>query len=116
MKVTVVDGWPMPVAQLTGEIDAANVEDVADRLRGMLTNRSFALIVDLTPTTYLDSAGINLLFGLGEELERRQQELHLVIDAQSPIARMVSLTGLNIAVTTHATVRDALAQAMRPRD
>jgi anti-anti-sigma factor len=114
--VTVVEGWPMPVAQLTGEIDAANVEEIGTRLRGMLTNRSFALIVDLTPTTYLDSAGINLLFGLGEDLERRQQELHLVIDGASPIARMVSLTGLNIAVPTHATMGDALAQAMRRRD
>jgi anti-sigma B factor antagonist len=114
--LTVVEGWPMPVAQLSGEIDAANAGEIGAGLRGLLTNRSFALIVDLTPTTYLDSAGINLLFGLGEDLERRQQELHLVIDAQSPIARMVSLTGLDVAVPTHANLGDALARAMRKRD
>ena len=55
-------------ADLRGEIDASNVEWIGASLRAMLTNRSNALAVDLTRTSYLDSAGIALLFRLASDL------------------------------------------------
>jgi anti-anti-sigma factor len=93
----------VPVAVVDGEVDASNAADVAVRLRQLVTNRSAALIVDLSPTSYLNSAGINLLFDLGTELRDRQQELHLVVPPTSPIARAISFTGLDGVVATHAT-------------
>jgi anti-anti-sigma factor len=103
--------WPgdTPVARVEGEIDSSNVAEIAGRLRGLLANRSFGLIVDLTPTTYLDSAGINMLFVLGDELRARQQRLRLVVGPATPIARMVALTGLDRTYPTFATVDEALA-------
>jgi anti-anti-sigma factor len=89
------------VAGVIGEIDASNTEWLAARLRGLLTNRSDALAVDLTETSYLDSAGIALLFELGNELRQHQQILHLVVDPRSSIARMITLTGLDTALSTH---------------
>ena len=97
------------VARLEGEIDASNVVDIGQRLRSMVSNRSFALVVDLSSIAYVDSAGINLLFALGEEMRSRQQELAIVVRDGSPIARMISLTGLDRAVSTHATLEEALA-------
>jgi anti-anti-sigma factor len=96
-----------PVARIQGEIDASNVVWLETRLSGLIDNRSHGLIVDLADTTYLDSAGIALLFGLASTLRRRQQELRLVIIATSPIARMVTLTGLASAVPTHESVEAA---------
>jgi anti-anti-sigma factor len=96
------------VAAVEGEIDASNVVDVAERVQGMLTNRSDALVVDLTSTTYLDSAGIDMLFRLGAKLEQRQQELRLVIAPSSPIARMLSITGLDTTIPTFPTRAEAL--------
>jgi anti-anti-sigma factor len=101
----------LPVARIEGEIDMTNAQRIADRLRGLLTNRSVALIVDLAPTTYLDSSGITLLFGLSEELRRRQQELHVVVPAHSPIGRVLRITGLDQAVAVHPTLEAALARA-----
>ena len=101
----------LSVATIEGEVDASNAVEVAGRLRELLTNRSVALLVDLTRTTYLDSAGINVLFELGAELEGRQQQLHLVVGPQDPIARAISLTGLDAAVPTHATREAAIEQA-----
>jgi len=98
----------VPVARLEGEIDASNAEEIGDRLRALLTNRSVALVVDLTETTYLDSAGINLLLALGAEMQGRQQRLGLVVAARSPIARVISITGLDRAVPA----QPALAQAL----
>ena len=98
----------LPIAVVEGEIDASNAVEIRDRLRALLTNRSKALVVDLTSTSYLDSAGVNLLFGLGAELDQRQQELHLVVPPSSPIARVISITGLDATVPTHARREDAL--------
>jgi anti-anti-sigma factor len=98
----------VPVARLQGEVDASNVKEIGDRLRGLMSNRSVALVIDLSATTYLDSAGINLLFELAEELRGRQQRLALVIAERSPIERMITLTGLDQTVPAHPTLPDAL--------
>jgi anti-anti-sigma factor len=104
------DEWhdEVPVARLQGEVDASNVKEVGDRLRSLLSNRSVALVVDLSQTIYLDSAGINLLFSLGEEMRGRQQRLALVLGEGSPIARMVTLTGLDQAIPVHPSLAEAL--------
>jgi anti-anti-sigma factor len=93
-----------------GEIDTSNARDLAVRLRGALTNRNHALVVDLAATTYIDSAGINELFALDAELRQRRQQLHLVVVPASLIARVVGITGMERAIATHAT-RDAALEA-----
>jgi anti-anti-sigma factor len=114
----VEDEWhdEVPVARLQGEVDASNVKEVGDRLRSLLSNRSVALVVDLTHTTYLDSAGINLLFSLGEEMRGRQQRLALVVGETSPIARMIRLTGLDQSFPVHDTLALALGDARAASD
>jgi anti-sigma B factor antagonist len=98
----------IPVVSIAGEIDASNAEEIAGRLRAALSNRSETLVVDLTGTTYLDSAGINVLFELSVALRERQQQLHLIVAQASPIARMVAIVGLDAAVPTHPTRASAL--------
>jgi anti-sigma B factor antagonist len=98
-----------PVAAVDGEIDASNIADVAAALRSLVSNQSSELVVDLSPTEYLDSAGINLMFSLGDELRSRQLTLRLVIGPTSPIARMLSITGLDRMHPTYATVAEALS-------
>jgi anti-anti-sigma factor len=110
--VRLEDEWheEVPVARIQGEVDASNVKEISDRLRSLLSNRSVALVVDLSATTYLDSAGINLLFALAEELRGRQQRLALVVADGSPIARMITLTGLDQTAPVRPTLPDALAE------
>jgi anti-sigma B factor antagonist len=98
----------IPVARIEGEIDLTNAGPLGDRLRALLTNRSDALVVDLSPTTYLDSSGVTLLFGLVEELRRRQQELHLVVPDGSPLLRVIAIVGLGQAAPVHGSVEAAL--------
>ena len=107
------DEWhgEIPVARVDGEVDASNVKEMGDRLRSLLSNHSVAMVVDLSATTYLDSAGINLLFALGEEMRGRQQRLVVVVATTSPIARMVTLTGLDQTVPVRPTLAEALGAA-----
>ena len=104
----------LAIARVEGEIDASNVEWVESRLRALLTNRSDGLVVDLSATTYLDSAGIALWFALAEDLRQHQQQLRLVVIERSSIARMMTLTGLDEAVPTHPTLEQALNDEGRP--
>jgi anti-anti-sigma factor len=104
-------GDDVVVARIEGEIDMSNAEPLGNRLRDLLTNRSVALIVDLGPTTYLDSSGIALLFALFEELRRRQQQLHLVVPEASHLRRVLGITGVDRAVPTHGTLDGALEGA-----
>ena len=97
-----------PVGAVTGEIDASNVAEVGVALRGLVSNQSARLIVDLTPTTYLDSAGINLLFALGDELRSRQLSMRLVIPPETPVARMLQITGLDRVFPSYTTLAEAI--------
>ena len=98
-----------PVGAVAGEVDASNVGEVGVALRALVTNESSVLIVDLSPTTYLDSAGINLMFALGDELGARQLQLRLVIAPDSSIARMLAITGLDKTHPTYPTLEAALS-------
>lgn len=99
------------VARIEGEIDMSNAPAIANRLRELLTNQSLALVVDLGPTTYLDSSGIALLFALADELRRRQQQLLLVVPKASQLLRAITITGLDRAVPMHGTLDAAIAEA-----
>lgn len=110
-KVTEEVHGDVTVAEVDGEVDSSNTEGIGERLRTALTNRSTALVVDLTPTSYLDSAGINLLFALAVDLQERQQQLHLVVPPDALIARAITITGLDRAVPTHPDRAAALAAA-----
>jgi anti-anti-sigma factor len=99
----------VPVVAVDGEVDASNAGELGAELRELVTNRSLLLVIDLGPTQYLDSAGINLLFSLNEELRAHQVVLRLVVDPESPVARMLALTGLDKTTATFASVASALA-------
>jgi anti-anti-sigma factor len=100
----------VPVAAVHGEIDASNAADIGERLRSLLTNQAEAMVVDLSAVTYLDSAGINLLFALGDQLRGRQQRLAVVVRDVSPIARMIQITGLGLRVPVRDSLDEAIGQ------
>ena len=95
--------------RVIGEVDLSNARALLDAVAAAVPDEAAALVLDLTSTTYLDSAGIALLFGLAATLRRHQQELRLVVISTSPIARMVALTGLASAVPTHESIEAATA-------
>jgi anti-anti-sigma factor len=97
------------VASLDGELDASSVGDVAVRVRRLVQNRELRLVVDLARVSYMDSAGINLLYAVGDELRARQQQLHLVIAPGSPILRTLAIVGADRSFPVHPSLDEALA-------
>lgn len=97
------------VAVLDGELDASSVGDVAVVLRRLVENRVHRVVVDLAKVSYLDSAGINLLFAVGGDLSARQQELHLVVVPGSPIERTLTIVGADRSFPFHPDRDGALS-------
>ncbi len=94
---------------LDGELDASSVGEVAVKQRRLVENQAMRLVVDLERVGYLDSAGINLLFAISNELTARQQQLHLVVAEGSPIERTLMVVGADRAFPVHGSREAALA-------
>ena len=98
------------VAIIEGEMDTASIGEVAVRLRRLVENQLMRIVIDLTDVSYMDSAGINLLYAVGGDVNARQQELHLVVAPGSPIERMLEIVGAGRSFPVHATLGEALSE------
>jgi anti-anti-sigma factor len=85
------DRW---ILKVTGEIDISNAPGVAASVEDLIPNGADTLVIDLSGTTYLDSAGVHLLFVLTQRLQTRRQSLLLVVPRTAPIRAVLELTGL----------------------
>lgn len=82
------------VFSLEGEIDLANADAVEAEIRQALGGEG-VVVIDLTRTEYLDSAGLRLLFALARSEGGR---LSVVIPEDSPLRRVVTMVGLSKVV------------------
>ena len=98
------------VAQVSGEIDLSNVENIDRALVEATPNHLLTLVLDLTDLDYLDSAGIQLIYKLRENLRARGQRLRLVIPSTSPANDALRLAGVKRHVETIETVDHALRE------
>jgi anti-anti-sigma factor len=93
-RVEVEHGDEACVVHVRGEIDISNAPRLLATIEDALPNETPVLTLDLTGTTYLDSAGVQLLFVLAERLKDRRHQLRLVVPEESPVRAVLELTGL----------------------
>jgi anti-anti-sigma factor len=96
-----------PVARVSGEIDMSNVKAIEDRIGGSVSNQAFAVVMDLSDVTYLDSAGIRLLYQLDARVQSRQQRLVIVVPLDSTINRTLEASGTIGTLKIVRTEQDA---------
>jgi anti-anti-sigma factor len=97
------------VARITGEIDLSNVATIRDALTQGVPNHAMALVVDLSPISYLDSSGIQLIYQLREDLRVRGQDLVLVIPPVSAANAALRLAGVEQHIKTAPDLDGALS-------
>ena len=98
------------VATVAGEIDMSNAVRVRERIAGFVTPQDWAVVLDLSELTFIDSAGLYSISVLAELLEERRQRLFLCVPPGGSIARTVELVALH-SVSIHADRDLALAAA-----
>lgn len=106
LQVERIDG--VPVVRVRNDIDAANAARVRQELADCYQQDTDTVVLDLTDTAYLDSAGIDMLFRLSERLRQRRSRLLVVIAEGSQLHRLARIVGLGRSMPVHDTVEQAL--------
>jgi anti-sigma B factor antagonist len=102
------------LGRVQGEIESVNAEEMSAALANQLTTDKAGLVVDLSGVSYLDSAGIELLFDLARRLRTHRQRLRLVVPVHAPMRRVLELCDIERAAPIDATVEAALEGMSQP--
>jgi anti-anti-sigma factor len=113
LNIEQIDG--VPVAHVKEDIDAANAATIHQHLAEALGPNALSLVVDLSHTGYVDSAGIDMLLRLSDRLDHRRARLILVIPDTSQLKRLAMLVGLPEAITIRPSLPAALQEAAGAR-
>lgn len=89
---------------VVGEVDLSNADDVRDRIGALVSSAAAVVLLDLSDTAYVDSAGIAMIFRLAERLGWSRQELRLVVPPDSPVGGVIRLTNLDRVVPVQERV------------
>jgi anti-anti-sigma factor len=112
--VTFEDRDGIFVAHLAGEIDMSNAESLTKTIGRAVSNQAVGMVVDLSEVTYLDSAGIRLVFELARRLGRRGQRITLVVAERARLQRVLELTDVAAAMPVCRTVEQARSRLLDP--
>jgi anti-anti-sigma factor len=96
------------VVRITGEVDLSNAWSVDGSMREAISNRAHTVVVDLTEVTYLDSAGIRVLFDLSRGLAEHDQRLIAVLPVGATTRRALEVSAFATAARVVETLDDAL--------
>ena len=100
-------GGEVVVVRIEEEVDLSNADRLGTQVAKAVPNSAAGLVIDLSGVDYIDSAGIGLLFKLGERLQRRRQHLAVVVPDESPVRRVLVVSAFDRVVDLAATVGDA---------
>jgi anti-anti-sigma factor len=99
--------------RLRGEIDIANADEISKAIDAAAAKSHSGLVLDLTEATYLDSAGVALLFRLAHRLRARRQQMRLVVPHGAPVRAVLDLTGLTRLVPVVDDKKEAAGEVSR---
>jgi anti-anti-sigma factor len=102
------------VAHVAGEVDMSNADEVGAALMHALTNEALGLVIDLSEVDYFDSAGIHLVYDLGNRLSMRGQELAMVVPPDSNVRDALRLAAVLDSLNVDETVDAAVERVGKP--
>ena len=98
----------IPVAEFSGELDVASTGLVREKLFTAVENQDVGLVIDLNDASYIDSAGVNLLFDVAERLSVRQLATAVVCPKGGFVERIFEVVDLASVVDVHRSVDAAV--------
>jgi anti-sigma B factor antagonist len=94
VEVELVKNEP-PVVRVTGEVDYSNVSEMRAAIDQTIGNSPSGLVIDLSETTYIDSAGIAAIIAGYKQLRRANGKLALVTTDKN-VRRIIDLVRLDV--------------------
>ena len=96
------------VVAASGEIDLTNADGLRDVLLAALDAGARGLVVDMTATTFLDSAGVTALARTSRRSSATDTTLRLAVTAPA-VLRVLDLVGLDQLIGVYPSVSEAVA-------
>jgi anti-sigma B factor antagonist len=94
--------------RLPGEIDLTSADAMREALLATLNQDAIALIVDMTATTFCDSAGITALVRAVRRSTATGATIRLAVTAP-PVLRVLTLVGIDRLIDVYPSVDAARA-------
>ena len=100
------------VVRMPAEIDVTNADEISRRLRAAASRGSSVLVIDMSATTFCDSAGVQAVIDAYNQVNTHNQnagthtQLRLVATA---VLRIITLIGIDQLIPVYSTVEAALA-------
>lgn len=100
------------LVRTSGDLDLATADLLRDGCLAAVSNDCIGLILDLSASEYLDSAGIRALFAVAERLGPRRQRLALVVPPDAHMRRVLAIVDIESSASLHDTT-DAAFELLR---
>ena len=97
---------PHAVAAMPAEIDALNAEKIGQDLLSAVSLGAAVLVVDMSETTFCDSAGVQATIVAYRQAAANGTELRLVATA---VLRILTVVGIGQLIPIYPTLESALA-------
>jgi anti-sigma B factor antagonist len=94
------------VLAVSGELDLATAPSLRERVREMTPGGPLKVALDLTGVGFVDSSGLGAIVACLKHVRELGGDLVLVAPAASPVAKLLSLTGLEPSISRVQTVDD----------
>ena len=112
LSTEVIECDGIPLVRTHGEIDLYTAQEFDRAVQAGIKQDGPALIVDLSDTSYLDSAGVAVLFAAQKALAAKNAELHVVAPSnRRGVSRVLEIARLDALARVHASVEDALSES-----
>jgi len=97
------------VVSLAGEIDLAHAESLRQSILHAAAGQPAGVVLDVLDVTYLDSAGVRLLFLTHREFQRRRIPLVAVLPRMPVVRRILGLAEVPSVIPIQDTRSEAIA-------
>jgi anti-anti-sigma factor len=113
VSVTSLDA--VTVMEVSGEIDIATRDAIADPLLAHVDMRPPGVVLDLTGIGFMGSAGLVVLIEAHNRSCQCDTSLGIVAPARSPVRRTLEISGLLELLPVYRTIADALGGVINSR-
>jgi anti-sigma B factor antagonist len=96
------------VVSLPAEIDIANADQVREDLLSVVNEGAVLLVVDMSTTTFCDSAGVNAVVRTFKRAIASGAGMRLVVTAPA-VQRILAITGVDHLIDIYGSVAAAVA-------
>lgn len=95
------------VLATVGELDLYTAPRLRDEVLASVERGDHRIAIDLNGVGFIDSTGLGILVACLKRVRERDGTLVLISPETSPLRRLLSLTGLEQVLPTHAALGDA---------